>query len=70
MWVDIVLARDGTVLDARIQRSSGFPLIDQAILDMVHSASPVPPLPAEHPGAQAQIGLPFNVRLGLVDRLF
>ncbi len=70
VWVTIEIARDGTVLDAQIQRSSGYPLLDRAILDMVHAASPVPPLPAEVTGETRRIGLPWEFRVGFFDRVF
>jgi periplasmic protein TonB len=70
VYVSIEIARDGTVLAATIQRSSGFPLLDQAILDMVRSASPVPPLPPEVPGAARKVGLDFKFTIGVLDRIF
>lgn len=70
VWVRIVIARDGTVLDAQIQNSSGFPLLDAAILEMVHAASPVPALPAEVAGDTAKIGLPFKFTIGFFDKVF
>jgi len=68
--VSMIVARNGTVLDAQISNSSGFPLLDQAILDMVHSASPVPPLPPEVPGDTAKVGLRFTFTIGVFDRIF
>lgn len=68
--VTMVIARNGTVLDATIATSSGFPLLDQAILQMVHSASPVPPLPPEVPGDTAKVGLRFTFTIGVFDRIF
>ncbi|HEX3498812.1 MAG TPA: TonB family protein [Stellaceae bacterium] len=68
--VSMVIARNGTVLDATISTSSGFPLLDRAILDMVHSASPVPPLPPEVPGDTAKVGLRFTFTIGVFDRIF
>jgi periplasmic protein TonB len=68
--LSFVLARDGTVLEAAVERSSGFPLIDQAALDMVRHASPVPPLPASFDGDRAHIVMPAGFRIGFFDRLF
>lgn len=68
--LSFVLARDGTVLEAAVERSSGFPLIDQAALDMVRNASPVPPLPASFAGDRAHIVMPAGFRIGFFDRLF
>jgi protein TonB len=68
--VEFVLARDGTVLEAHIQRSSGFPLLDQATLDMIRNASPVPPVPARFVGERVSIAIPTGFKIGLFDRLF
>jgi len=68
--LSFVLARDGTVLEAEVERSSGFPLLDQAALDMMHNASPVPPLPASFDGDRAHIVMPAGFKIGLFDRLF
>jgi protein TonB len=66
----IRLRRDGTVLDVEIDKSSGFPLLDQAALAAVRAASPVPPFPDNYTNEEAEIGLPFNFQLGLFDRVF
>jgi periplasmic protein TonB len=66
----ILLRRDGTVLDVRIDKSSGFPLLDEAALKAVRDASPVPPFPASYPQDQAPIELPFDFHLGFFDRVF
>jgi len=68
--VSFVIARDGTVSDPRIERSSGFPLLDEAALKMLRDASPVPPLPATFRGQRAAIALPVDYSIGFFDRLF
>jgi len=68
--VAFVLARDGAVLDAQVDRSSGFPLIDQAVLDMVLNASPAPPLPPEFSGERVTIVMPVRFSIGFFGRLF
>jgi protein TonB len=70
VYVTFVLARDGTVLDAKIQRSSGFPLLDEAALDMLHRASPVPALPASYTGDRASLTIPADFSIGFFDRMF
>lgn len=70
VMVAFVLARDGTVLAAEIERSSGFPLIDQAVLDMLRNASPVPPVPAHYGGDRLSISMPVSFRLGFFEKLF
>ncbi len=68
--VSFTILRDGTVRDARIEHSSGFPLLDQAALQMLHDASPVPPLPQTFHGGRVGIDLPVDFSIGLLDRLF
>jgi protein TonB len=68
--VEFVLARDGTVLEAHIQRSSGFPLLDQATLEMIRNASPVPKVPDRFVGDRVSIAIPTGFKIGLFDKLF
>jgi protein TonB len=70
VMVAFTLARDGTVLAVEIERSSGFPLIDQAVHDMLHRASPVPPVPAHYTGERLSIAIPVRFSLALLDKLF
>lgn len=62
--------RDGTVLDAWVERSSGFPLLDQAALQMIRDASPIPKVPDRYKGDTLTLVMPENFRIGLLDRLF
>jgi protein TonB len=66
----IALARDGTVLDAQIVASSGVQVLDQLALDIVHRASPVPPVPPNIPGEPLRFRMPFDFRPSLWERLF
>jgi periplasmic protein TonB len=68
--VEFMLARDGTVLDAQIERSSGFPILDRATLEMLRRASPVPPLPERYTGERIKIAMPIDYKIGLFGRLF
>ncbi len=68
--VSFTILRDGTVVDPRIEHSSGFPLLDEAALKMLHDASPVPPLPQTYRAQRLAVGLPVNFSIGLMDRLF
>jgi periplasmic protein TonB len=68
--VAFTILRDGTVLDPHIEHSSGFPLLDQAALAMLHDASPVPPLPERYRAARLAIVLPVDFSIGLLDRVF
>jgi protein TonB len=68
--VAFVIARDGVLLDAQIERSSGFPLIDEAALAMLRDASPVPPVPPGYPGDRLSIAMPVRYSIGFFGRLF
>jgi protein TonB len=64
--IEITIDPAGRVLGARIVSSSGFPLLDQAAIEMAHRASPLPAPPAAVVGGQSRIafGVPvnFNIR--------
>ena len=68
--VSFTILHDGTVIDPRIERSSGFPLLDEAALKMLRDASPVPPLPARYRGERVGVDLPVDFSIGLLQRLF
>jgi len=68
--LDITLARDGTVLAVRVERSSGFPLLDEAARKAVFDASPVPPFPESYRRAEGTMVLPAQYSLGFFERLF
>jgi periplasmic protein TonB len=68
--VSFVILRDGTVLDPRIEHSSGIPSLDAAAIEMLHAASPVPPLPETYRGERATLDLPVGYSIGLLDKLF
>ncbi|ALP51874.1 hypothetical protein Tel_01255 [Candidatus Tenderia electrophaga] len=58
-----VIERDGTVIDARIQRSSGHRLLDREVREMLERARPLPPLPAELAQAQLEVVVPVRFAL-------
>jgi protein TonB len=70
VMVAFTIARDGTVLVAEIEKSSGFPLIDQATLDMLRRASPVPPVPSHYTGERLTVAIPVRFSIALLDKLF
>jgi TonB family protein len=58
------------VLAVEVERSSGFPLLDEAAVKAVHDASPVPPFPAAYRAERGTMVVPALYRLGVFDRLF
>lgn len=68
--LDVTLARDGTVLAVALERSSGYPLLDQAAIKAVLDASPVPPFPATYRPNEGTMVLPAQYSLGFLERLF
>jgi periplasmic protein TonB len=61
VYVRFRIDDSGNVLSVSLSRSSGYPTLDNAVLDMVRAASPVPPPP---PGVNKTITAPvrFNIR--------
>jgi protein TonB len=57
--VQVVIARDGRLLDASITRSSGNPEYDRNAIAGLRASSPYPPLPPDIPGASATFSLPL-----------
>lgn len=68
--IGFTIARDGTVSEARIEKSSGSPILDRATIEMLNRASPVPPLPDSFKGNRARIRFPIDYKLSLIDQLF
>ena len=56
---DLVIARDGRLLDVKVTRSSGYPEFDNGVLQGVRSGSPYAPLPPEIKGDSAAFDLPL-----------
>lgn len=54
------IARDGTISDVEVVKSSGLPFVDRAALRAVIASSPLPPLPAEWQGSRLGISVKFN----------
>jgi protein TonB len=61
--VRLVVARDGQVLEATIDQSSGSYLIDETELETIRRASPVPPLPDAMSGKAVVLKLPIRYSL-------
>lgn len=55
--------RDGQLLEHYLQTGSGHQLLDQAALDMLKQASPLPPVPDTLPGKEFSYALPVRFKL-------
>ena len=56
------IARDGRLLDVSVAKSSGYPTLDAAMIDIIRQASPYPPLPRDITGDRHVFTLPLNYR--------
>lgn len=56
----VTINRSGQLVDARIERSSGWPVIDAAELAAIRRAMPLPPVPNGMPGDPIVLILPMN----------
>ncbi len=58
------MTRDGIVTGFRVERSSGHPLLDQEVLDLIQRAQPLPALPPEmaEPGLELVVPIRFELR--------
>lgn len=57
--ISLKIARNGKILDASVEKSSGNTVFDESLLSAVWKASPFPPLPAEFEGNYLETGLRF-----------
>ncbi|MSP75190.1 MAG: TonB family protein [Rhodospirillaceae bacterium] len=62
VFVQIVVTRDGRLIDSRVALSSGHAAIDAAGLDMFRRAAPLPPLPAAIAGEIATFVVPVQFK--------
>jgi protein TonB len=58
--VRFTIARDGRVLDAEVETSSGVSILDRSSLRAVMLADPMPPLPNSYPRDQVGVHLRFT----------
>ena len=56
----VTISRAGELLDMRLDRSSGWPLIDDAEMSAIRRAMPLPPVPAGMRGDPIVLVLPMN----------
>ena len=57
------LDRQGRVLSFHLDRSSGFPLLDEEVLALIQRAQPLPSPPPEIPGDRIELVVPFEFSL-------
>jgi TonB family protein len=62
--VSVVVARDGRLIDGRVQQGSRVVLFDHEALDLLNREQPFAPLPAEYSGAQITLSIPIRFDLG------
>jgi periplasmic protein TonB len=61
--VFFTLDRQGHLIDSRIVRSSGAPILDDEAIALLHRAQPFPPPPAELSGPQVGLTVPIRFNL-------
>ncbi|UCB52764.1 MAG: TonB C-terminal domain-containing protein [Candidatus Zixiibacteriota bacterium] len=54
------ILKDGQILDAQVEKSSGIDLFDQSAMRAIISSAPLPPLPTEYRGEYLGIHLEFE----------
>lgn len=59
--VQFSIDRNGRVLDARVQRSTGSPTLDDKAIEVIRRASPVPQLPADMPQQRLELSFPVQI---------
>ena len=62
-WIRFRMDRQGKVLSSTIERTSEHEVLDEAALDMIERAQPLPPLPDDVPGESIELIIPavFNI---------
>jgi protein TonB len=58
--VSISIRRNGALAEARLVRSSGSSLLDEATLEAMRRAAPFPPLPPDVAGSVLVLSVPMN----------
>jgi len=59
-YIRFVMDRDGNILSARIERSSGFPELDREAVALPRRASPLPKPPADKTGDTLELVVPVE----------
>ena len=63
MVTRVTIARDGRLIDVKIDKSSGWPAIDASELETIRKSAPFPPVPRDMPGDPLILILPINYDL-------
>lgn len=58
----VTIARDGRLMNAVIEKSSGLASLDAGVMETIRKASPYPPLPGDIPGASHTFLLPVSFK--------
>jgi protein TonB len=58
----ITVSREGRLIDVAVARSSGFPTLDNALIEVIRQSAPYPPLPSDMAGDRHTFLLPLNYR--------
>jgi TonB family protein len=64
--VEVVVARNGTIVDKTLVRSSGNRAFDRAIIATLEQANPLPPLPGDYQPDYFRAPLRFVAPLNLI----
>ncbi len=59
-WIRFVIDRDGRVLSSRLERSSGFSVLDQEAVALPRRAQPLPRPPVDVPGQAIELVVPVE----------
>lgn len=63
VWIALEIRRDGHILSAEIVQSSNHAILDNAALDAVRRANPVPPFPSDVTAPTRKFRIPYQYRL-------
>jgi len=62
-YLSFVIDRDGRLLEYRLDKSSGYKLLDEEVTAMIERASPLPPVPGDPADARFTYTVPVNFNL-------